>query len=110
MIINLGVNGNVLDGTEYHYSYLLANPYVAKTIIQYKDAIQTKITKETLQKAVRKIKNRKIKVQDIAKSTIELITQGSGGSELCDLVQADYQRLLDEKIKKKEGSEQGDTN
>ena len=41
-----------------------------------------------------------------------MTTQGSGGSELCDLVQADYQRLLDEKIKEngKEGSEQGDTN
>ena len=39
---------------------------------------------------------------------MDLTVEGSAGSELCQSVQADYQRLLDEKAKEKEkeGSEQ----
>ena len=39
---------------------------------------------------------------------MELTIAGSGGSQVCDDVQADYQRLMAEKTKenKREGSEQ----
>ena len=113
MLINLSVNGYVLEETGYGYSVLLANnKNVCQTIAKYKDKIQTEVTEETIQNAVKKAnKQKKFKVQDIAKATMELTVEGSGGSEICDGVQADYMRLLDEKTNnnQKEGSEQGES-
>ena len=110
MIINLGINGRVLEETGYNYKELLNNKNNAcQTIAQYKDEIQTHVTEETIQKAVKKAnKPKKVKGQDIAKSTMELTIAGNGGSQVCDDVQADYQRLMAEKTKEneREGSEQ----
>ena len=112
MIINLGVNESVLEETEYGYSKLLQNENNAcQTIAKYKDKIQTKVTEETIQKAVKKAnKPKKVKGENIAKATMELTVKGSGGSQICDDVQADYMRLLDERTNEKKGSEQGETN
>ena len=43
---------------------------------------------------------------------MELTAKGSGGSQICDDVQADYMRLLEERTNnnQKEGSEQGGEN
>lgn len=110
MIINLGINGRVLEKNGYNYKELLNNiNYACQTIAQYKDEIQTCIIEETIQHAIKKAnKSKKVKGQDIAKSTMELTTAGSGGSQVCDDVQADYQRLIAEKAKEneREGSEQ----
>ena len=110
MIINSAVNGKALEEKGYSYSLLLNNKNnVCQTIEQYKDKIQTTVTEETILKAVKKAdKPKKIKGQDIAKATIELTGKGNGGSEVCDAVQADYTKLLDEKARntEKEGSEQ----
>lgn len=110
MIINLGIGEKILERNGYGYTILLSNKNSAcQTIAQYKDEIQTQVTEETIQKAVKKAnKPKKIKGQEIAKSTMELTAEGSGGSQVCDDVQTDYQRLMDEKTKenKKEGSEQ----
>ena len=97
MIINLGINGKVIEETGYDYTRLLTNNNNAcKTIAQYKDEINIQVTEETIQKAR---KSKKVRGQDIAKATIELTIEGGAGSEICDLVQADYQRLLNEKTK-----------
>ena len=58
------------------------------------------------------MKPKKVKSQDIAKSAIELTITGNGGSQVCDDVQADYQRLMAEKPKEneREGSEQDVSN
>ena len=110
MIINLGINGIVTEKTGYDYSKLLANQNNAcQTIAQYKDEIQTCVIEETIQHAIKKAnKSKKVKGQDIAKSTMELTIAGSGGSQVCDDVQTDYQRLMAEKTKEneREGSEQ----
>lgn len=111
MIINLGVNGYVLQNDkEYTYQTLLRNKKNAcQTIAQYKDKVQTQVSEETIQRAVKKAnKPKKVKGQDIAKSTMELTITGSGGSQVCDDVQTDYQRLMIERTNenKKEGSEQ----
>ena len=114
MIINLGINGRVIQAPRYSYSELLMNKNNAcQNIVEYKSEIQTQVTEETIQKAVQKAnKPKKVKGQDIAKATMELAVEGNGGSQVCDDVQADYQRLMNEKIKEneKEGSEQDDTN
>lgn len=110
MIINLGINGRVLEKNGYNYKELLNNKNNAcQTIAQYKDEIQTCVIEETIQHAIKKAnKSKKVKGQDIAKSTMELTTAGSGGSQVCDDVQTDYQRLMAEKTKEneREGSEQ----
>ncbi len=110
MIINLGVDGNILDELGYGYTALLANKdNSCQTIIRHKERIHTQVTEETIQKAIKKANNpKKVKGQDIAKSTMELTVAGNGGSQVCDDVQADYQRLMAEKTKEneREGSEQ----
>lgn len=110
MIINLGINGRVLEKTGYNYKELLNNQNNAcQTIAQYKDEIQTQVSEETIQSAVKKTnKPKKVKGQDIAKSTMELTVTGNGGSQVCVDVQTDYQRLMAEKTKENErkGSEQ----
>ena len=114
MIINLSINGRIIEETGYNYKVLLNNKNNAcQTISQYRDQIQTEVTEETIQKAVKKAnKPKKVKGQDIAKATMELTAKGSGGSQICDDVQADYMRLLDERTNtnQKEGSEQGGEN
>ena len=104
MIINLGVDGNILEETGYGYTALLANKYNScQTIIRHKERIHTQVTEETIQRALEIAnKPKKVKGQDIAKATLELTIASSGGSQVCDDVQADYQRLMDEKIKKNE--------
>ena len=104
MIINLGVDGNILEETGYGYTALLANKYNScQTIIRHKERIHTQVTEETIQRALEIANNpKKVKGQDIAKATLELTIASSGGSQVCDDVQADYQRLMDEKIKKNE--------
>ncbi len=109
MIINLGIHGTATEKTGYNYKELLNNKNNAcQTIAQYKDKIQTVVSEATIQKAVKKAnKPKKVKGQDIAKSTMELTTEGSGGSKVCDDVQAEYQRLMQRKIEQeKEGDEQ----
>lgn len=114
IIINLAVNGKVIAKAGYSYVNLLRNQNNAcNTIAQFKEQIQTEVTEETIQKAVKKAnKPKKVKVEDIAKATMELTAKGSGGSKICDDVQADYMRLLDEitNNNQKEGSEQGESN
>ena len=114
IIINLGVNKSVIEETGYSYAILLQNTNNAcQTIAKYKDKIQTKVTEATIQKAVKKAnKPKKVKGENIAKATMELTAKGRGGSQICDDVQADYMRLLDERTNnnQKEGSEQGDEN
>lgn len=114
IIINLAVNGKVITETGYSYVNLLRNQNNScNTIAQYKDQIQTEVTEETIQKAVEKAnKPKKVKGKDIAKATMELTAKGSGGSQICDDVQADYMRLLEERTNnnQKEGSEQGGEN
>ena len=104
MIINLGVDGNILEETGYGYSALLVNKdNSCQTIIRHKERIHTQVTEETIQRALEIAnKPKKVKGQDIAKATLELTIASSGGSQVCDDVQADYQRLMDEKIKKNE--------
>ena len=104
MIINLGVDGNILEETGYGYSALLVNKdNSCQTIIRHKERIHTQVTEETIQRALKIANNpKKVKGQDIAKATLELTIASSGGSQVCDDVQADYQRLMDEKIKKNE--------
>ena len=104
MIINLGVDGNILEETGYGYSALLVNKdNSCQTIIRHKERIHTQVTEETIQRALEIANNpKKVKGQDIAKATLELTIASSGGSQVCDDVQADYQRLMDEKIKKNE--------
>ena len=111
MIINLGVNGYVLQNDkEYTYQTLLRNKKNAcQTIAQHKDKIQTQVSEETIQRAIKKAnKPKKVKGQDIAKSTMELTIAGSGGSQVCDDVQIDYKRLMAERTKgnERKGSEQ----
>lgn len=110
MIINLGIGEKILERNGYGYNNLLSNKNkVCQTIAQYKDEIRTQVTEETIQKAVKKAnKPKKVKGKDIAKSTMELTIAGSGGSQVCDDVQTDYQRLMIERTNenKKEGSEQ----
>ena len=110
MIISGGIDGRILDIKGYSYADLLVNKNNAyQTIAQYKDKIQTYVTEETIQKAIKKAnKPKKVKGQDIAKETMELTIAGNGGSQVCDDVQADYQRLMAEKTKEneREGSEQ----
>ena len=48
-------------------------------------------------------KIKKITGKDIAQTAMELVVEGNGGSEICDKVQADYQKLLDQSLQK-EGS------
>jgi len=112
MIISGGIEGRILDIKGYRYADLLANKNNAyQTIAQYKDEIQTCVTEETIQKAVKKEnKPKKVKSQDIAKSAIELTITGNGGSQVCDDVQADYQRLMAEKTKENEREEQDVSN
>ncbi len=114
MIINLGINNKVIGKAGYNYSSLLMNSKnCCQTIKQYKGEIQTNVTEETIQKALKKInKGKKIKSKNIAQSTMELTVEGRGGSQICDDVQADYQRLMLERTKenKKEGSEQDVSN
>ena len=110
MIISGGIEGKILDIKGYSYADLLVNKKnVCQTIAQHKDKIKTQVSEETIQSTVKKAnKPKKVKGQDIAKSTMELTIAGSGGSQVCDDVQADYQRLMAEKTKenKREGSEQ----
>ena len=82
----------------------MANKYNScQTIIRHKERIHTQVTEETIQRALEIANNpKKVKGQDIAKATLELTIASSGGSQVCDDVQADYQRLMDEKIKKNE--------
>ena len=110
MIINLAVNGSAIEKTGYGYTVLLKHESVCQTIGKYKEKIQTHVTEETIAKAVKKAnRKRKIKGQDIAKTTIELTISGSGGSKTCDDVKKDYNRLLEEKTDiAKKGSEQGE--
>ena len=114
MIINLGIGVKILERNGYGYNNLLSNKNnVCQTIAQYKDEICTQVTEKSIQKAVEKAnKPKKVKGQDIAKATMELTVKGSGGSQICDDVQADYMRLLDDRtnINQKEGSEQGESN
>lgn len=104
MIISGGIEGRILDIKGYSYADLLVNKNNAyQTIAQYKDEIQTHVTDEALQKAIKKEnKLKKVKGQDIAKSTIELTITGNGGSQVCDDVQTDYKRLMTEKAKRNE--------
>ena len=82
-----------------------------KEILLGDDEKTTIFEEDTIQTAVKKANNpKKVRGQDIAEATMELTTRGSGGSKICDSVQADYKGLLDEKINEKEGNEQDDTN
>ena len=114
MIINLGIGVKILERSGYGYTNLLSNKNnVCQTIAQYKKEICTQVTEEAIQEAVNKANRpKKVKGQDIAKATMELTAKGSEGSQICDDVQADYMRLLDERTNtnQKEGSEQGDEN
>lgn len=105
MLINLGVNGKVIKEAGYNYNNLIRNQNNAcQTIAQYKDEIQTQVSEETIQKAVKNAtKQKKITGKDIAQIAMELVVEGNGGSEICDKVQADYQKLLDQSLQK-EGS------
>ena len=105
MLINLGVNGKVIKEAGYNYNNLIRNQNNAcQTIAQYKDEIQTQVSEETIQKAVKNAtKQKKITGKDIAQTAMELVVEGNGGSEICDKVQADYQKLLDQSLQK-EGS------
>jgi len=107
MIINLSINGRIIDVAGYTYSNLLDNKNnVCQTIAQYKNEIQTEVTKETIQRAVKEVNKKKtIKGKDIVQASMELVVTGNGGSEMCEQVQADYQKLLDQSLQK-EGSEQ----
>ena len=104
MISDFAINGLVIDGEEYTYNKLVSNKNnVWNKIIECKDEIPKKVTEETIQRALEIANNpKKVKGQDIAKATLELTIASSGGSQVCDDVQADYQRLMDEKIKKNE--------
>ena len=104
-LINLGVNGKVIKESGYNYNNLIRNQNNAcQTIAQYKDEIQTQVSEETIQKAVKNAtKQKKITGKDIAQTAMELVVEGNGGSEICDKVQADYQKLLDQSLQK-EGS------
>ena len=54
MLINLGVNGKVIKEAGYNYNNLIRNQNNAcQTIVQYKDEIQTQVSEETIQKAVK---------------------------------------------------------
>lgn len=109
IIINLAINGKIIPEGGYSYSHLLMKREKVENLINYKSKINTNVTEETIQKAVQKAnKPKKVKGQDIAKSTMELTIAGSGGSQVCDDVQTDYQRLMIERTNenKKEGSEQ----
>lgn len=105
MLINLGVNGKVIKEAGYNYNNLIRNQNNAcQTIAQYKDEIQTQVSEETIQKAVKNAtKQKKITGKDIVQTAMELVVEGNGGSEICDKVQADYQKLLDQSLQK-EGS------
>ena len=73
MIINLGINGIVLEETGFDYSTLLVNKNNAcQTIAQYKDKIQTQVTKGGILKAQSENLNKK----DIEKLTEELSALG----------------------------------
>jgi len=114
MIIYLGVNGKVIEQSGYGYQSLLTNNNNAcQTIAKYKGDIQTKVTEETIQKAIKKAnKLRNVTGQNLAQASVELTAEGSGGSTVCNDVKTDYQRLMIEKTKEneKEGSEQGEPN
>ena len=88
---------NIIDGNKFTYSRLLATPYKISESIKGKEHIFSGIE----QKRAR---------EDIREVSIGLLAEGSGGSQICDDVQADYMRLLDEKTNnnQKEGSEQGE--
>ena len=108
MIINLGVNGKVIEQSGYSYAALLNNTNNAcETIVQYRDQIDTQVKETTIKKAV-KINNRdrKITGKDLAQTALELMVEGSGGSEICDCVEANYmEQLKKNKAELKGGSE-----
>ena len=111
IIINLGVKGFVSSNDRnYYYTIMLRNKNnILQSIKATGEEIQTDVDEDILIQAVEKAnRKRKVAGPDLAKASIELVTVGKGGSELCESVQADYQRLLDEKTKEneKEGSEQ----
>ena len=111
IIINLAINGKIISKGGYSYSKLLMSIEKVEQLQEFKSEINANVNEETIQKAVKKAnKPKNVKGQDIAKATMELTVQGSGGSKICDDVQADYMRLLDERtnINQKEGSEQGE--
>ena len=109
MVINLGVYGKMTKEGGLSYSVLLSTPRNAcRKIIDNQYKVQTEVSEATIQKAVEKMnKPKKVTGKGIAKATIALSDEGKGGSELCEAVQADYQRLMAEKAKENErkGSE-----
>ena len=110
LIINCAINGKLCKNCSY--SDLLLGRKKSYELITEEVLNNNKtIDIETL-RSIDILSERKIKGQDIAKATMELTAKGSGGSQICDDVQADYMRLLDEKTNnnQKEGSEQGDEN
>ena len=111
MVINLGVNGKMTKESGLSYSVILSSTEKScNRIIENGYEVQVEVTEETIKKAVKKAnKPKNVKGQDIARATIELTLPGKGGSKICDDVQADYMRLLEEKTNndQKEGSEQG---
>lgn len=73
MIINLGINGKVLEETGFDYSILLVNKNNAcQTIAQYKDKIQTQVTKGGILKA----QSERLKKKDTEKLIEELSALG----------------------------------
>ena len=73
MIINLGINGKVIEETGYDYTSLLNNTNNAcQTIVEYKDKIQTDITEGIILKA----KSDNLSQEDGEKLKKELIDLG----------------------------------
>ena len=87
----------IIDDNKFTYSQLLRTPYKISESIKGMEHIFSGI-------------ERKIDGKDIMEASMELLAKGRGGSQICDDVQADYMRLLDEKTKnnQKEGSEHGE--
>ena len=88
----------IIDDNKFTYSQLLRTPYKISESIKGMEHIFSGI-------------ERKIDGKDIMEASMELLAKGRGGSQICDDVQADYMRLLDEKTNnnQKEGSEQGES-
>ncbi len=81
---------------KYTYSQLLRTPYKIAESIKGKKIIFSGVKP-------------RFDGKDILKSTMELTVKGKGGAQICDEVQADYQKLLEQKVQQK-GSVQYDQN
>ena len=107
-IINGAIKGKICKGCCYSDLLLCRKKsygYITDEVL----ADNTKISEESLKKIGIKLE-RNIKSQDIAKATMELTVEGNDGSKVCEDVKADYQRLLYERINKKEGVEPSESN